>query len=286
MGYDQLAAELMNDPARNKAPEWISSKSGELSEKYKMKLLPGVTLTGDQVVENFKRANRLTAQGSYLQAIGLFEEIITQYPGEYLPYVGYSIALEKTGLYARSAWAVEAALKITENDPEQKDAKQFLDNRLSAIKSKSVTPQQDDVPVVKPAAASVAKSNNMMLYAGGMVSSAYTSINSRFGLFLAESSNLAVDAGISSVSGNTSYIMGLSFYQRRKIIVAGFGLSGSFGNESTSLYWKLSAGLSFMNKRNNSSWDIFMDGQVPFSRSQATIIGMSIGRSIYFGTRN
>jgi hypothetical protein len=132
-------------------------RNGELTEKYKMKLLPGVTLTGDQVVENFKRANRLTAQGSYLQAIGLFEEIITQYPGEYLPYVGYSIALEKTGLYGRSAWAVDAALKITENDPEQKDAKQFLDKRLSAIKSKSVTPQQDDVSVVKPAAASVAK---------------------------------------------------------------------------------------------------------------------------------
>jgi len=286
MGYDQLAAELMNDPARNKAPQWISSETGELTEKYKMKLLPGVTLTGDQVVENFKRANRLTAQGSYLQAIGLFEEIITQYPGEYLPYVGYSIALEKTGLYGRSAWAVDAALKITENDPEQKDAKQFLDKRLSAIKSKSVTPQQDDVSVVKPAAASVSKSNNLMLYAGGMVSSAYTSINSRFGYFLSESTNVAVDAGISSVSGNTSYILGLSFYQRRRIIVGGFGLNGYFGNGSNSLYWKMSAGFSFMSKRNNSSWDIFMDGQVPFSRSQATIIGMSIGRSIYFGTRN
>lgn len=286
MGYDQLASEFLDDPAKIKAPLWISSKAGELSEKYKKKLPSGFTLTGDQVVENFNRANRLTAQGSYLQALGLFEEIITQYPDEYLPYVGYSIALEQTGLYDRSAWAVEAAMKITGNDPEQKEAKQYLDKRLSAIKAKTGTPQPKAVSMVQPGVPPTVKSNSMMLYTGGMISSAYTSVNSRFGYFLSESSNAAVDLGLSSASGHTSYNLGVSIYQRRKIFVAGFGLNGNFANNSNAIYGKISVGLSFMNKRNKSSWDIFWDGQAPLSKNLATIVGMSIGRSIYFGTRN
>ena len=286
MGYDQLASELLNGPVNINAPLWISSKAGELSEKYKRKLPSGVTLTGDQVVENFNRANKLTAQGSYLQAIGLFEEIITLYPAEYLPYVGYSIALEKTGLYDRSAWAVETAMKTTGNDPEQKEAKQYLEKRLASIKGKTGTPQTKALSTAQSGVPAAIKSNSMMLYTGGMISSAYTSINSRFGYFLSESSNAAVDVGLSSASGNTSYNLGISIYQRKKIFVAGFGLNGSFANKSNAIYGKISVGFSFMSKRTRSSWDIFWDGQAPLSKNMATIIGMSIGRSIYFGTRN
>ena len=286
MGYDQLASEFLNDPSTNNAPLWIGSKAGELSEKYKNKLPSGAALTGDKIVENFTRANKLAAQGSYLQALGLFEEIIIQYPDEYLPYVGYSIVLEKTGLYDRSVWAVETAIKIIGTDPKQLEAKQYLDKRLSGLKAKTGTPQPKAETMIQAGVPPATKSMSMMLYAGGMISSAYTSVNSRFGYFLSESSNAAVDVGLSSASGNTSYNLGLSIYQRRKIFVAGFGLNGNFANKSNTFYGKISVGFSFINKRNRSSWDIFWDGQAPLSKNLATIVGMSIGRSIYFGTRN
>ena len=85
MGYDQLASAFLNDQLKNNAPVWIASKAGELSEKYKKKLPAGAALTGDRIVENFNRANKLAARGSYLQALALFEEIIIQYPDEVPP---------------------------------------------------------------------------------------------------------------------------------------------------------------------------------------------------------
>ena len=61
--------------------------------------MPGDNMSEDgDVVADFKSANRLTAQNYNLMSIAIFEGIITAYPGEYLPYVGSSIALEKAGL--------------------------------------------------------------------------------------------------------------------------------------------------------------------------------------------
>lgn len=285
MGFTQLAADVMKDPAGNNTPSWIASKAAELNIKYK-KIQGTQELSRDQVVENFRRANRLAAQGYNMQSIALFEEIVKSYPAEYLPLVGYSIALEKAGFYSRSLWAVETALKIVENDPAKLEAKKSLEKRLAGIRIKISSGQPGVAgPAAQQQVTPASRNGSIMLYAGGMISSAYTSVNTRVGYFMSESGSTSVDLGLSSFSGQTSFNFGLSYFQRHKIFVAGFGLNGTFGNNSTAVYSKLSVGVSFSSKRNKSSWDIFLDGQQPFKRELATIVGMSFGRSLYFGKR-
>lgn len=285
MEYNQLAADILSGQAGIKAPVWIASKTADLNKKYIRNAGYNTAMNGDQTVENFSLANRLTARGSYMQATAIFEEIIKWYPGEYLPYVGLSISLEKAGVYNRAAWAVESALKIVGNDPAKAEARQSLEKRFASVRSKVTGTTARTSPALQPGLTPITKSTSMMLYAGGMISSAYTSVNTRVGYFTSDNGNAAVDLGVSSFSGNTAFNLGLSYFQRHKIMVAGFGLTGNIGKDTKAIYLKISTGLSFVSKRNKASWDIFLDGQAPFNRELATTIGMSFGRSLYFGTR-
>jgi tetratricopeptide (TPR) repeat protein len=285
MGYDQLAGEFWKESEKNNTPAWISSKAPELMQKHKRILPKSPTLNRDELVTKFKRANRLTAQNFTLQSIGLFEEIVNQYPDEYLPYVGYSIALEKAGLLERSAQTIETALHIVVENPEQKDTKLFLDQRLVLIRNKINSQSQNSKSTVSPSQVSEDKGPLMIAYAGGMISSAYSSFNARFGYFLTKSAYTSVDVGLTSAGSSTYANLGLTVYNRQGIFVEGFGFTGTFGSNIKAIYGKISVGLSFMNKKKTSSFDIFLDGKLPLTKGAVTVVGLSIGQSIYFGKR-
>jgi len=285
MGYDQLASEFWKQRDVNKTPSWISAKANVLSQKYKRRN-PEVSEGRDELVNRFKRANRLAAQNYTTQSLALFEEITTQYTNEYLLYVGYSIALEKAGLFEKSARMLENALDVIGNSQEQKETKEFLNKRLSTVRLKINSTGLMAKQEVTPAKAGEGKIRPMMAYTGGMIYSNYLNLNARYGYFLSKTGNLSLNFGVTINSGNTYSNLGLLYYQRHKIFVVGFGLSSSFGNGSSTMYAKLSPGLSIMNKNKSASWDIFWDVQVPFSNKYATTAGFSIGRSFYFGNRN
>jgi tetratricopeptide (TPR) repeat protein len=285
MGYDQLAGEFWKESENKNAPAWISSKAPELLQKHKRVLPKPTVLNRDELVTRFKHANRLTAQNFTLQSIGSFEEIVNQYPNEYLPYAGYSIALEKAGLLEKSAQTIETALHIVGDNPEQKDTKQFLDQRLVLIRNKINSQPQNPTPTVSSLKGPENKNPQMIAYAGGFISSAYTSFNARIGQFLTKSAYTSLDLGLTS-SGSKLYTnIGLSVYNRERVFVEGFGLTGTIGNGVKTLYAKISVGLSFMNKKQTSSLDIFLDGRMPITKGGVTTVGLSVGQSIYFGKR-
>lgn len=285
MGDANVAAAVNEGFQGRKDPAWISEVAPVMLEKYKSKK-PQYEIRADEAPEYFSRANKLTSRGYYLLAISLFSNITYSFPNEYLPYVGYSIALEKAELYKPAAEALEKGIKLLEKDPAKNEEKVILENRLSTLRTKSSQPPK--VTISKVFAGSSVKKNapRMMAYAGGMLSPSYTNVNGRFGYFLSGSGNAAVDLGISSMSGSTSYNLGFTYYQRRKIFVAGFGLVGSFSGNTWAEFFKISVGFSFQSKNNVSSWDIFWDGMAPISRNQVTTVGFSVGRSMYFGKRN
>ncbi len=127
MGYDMLAVEFGNKIAAGSTPAWISSAAPGFLKNYSDRM-PGDNMSADgDVVADFKSANRLTAQNYNLMSIAIFEGIITAYPGEYLPYVGSSIALEKAGLNEKSAQTIEQALAILGDNTEQQEARQMLE---------------------------------------------------------------------------------------------------------------------------------------------------------------
>jgi hypothetical protein len=124
-----------------------------------------------------------------------------------------------------------------------------------------------------------------MLYAGGMYSSSFISLNSRFGVFLSDSWNAGADLGVSGNSDAVYANLGLSIYERWKFLVGGLGFSGQFG-ESNTFNFRSTIGFSFFNKKKSRSFDIFITSDIPLIKDAKTTYGISIGRSIYFGKRD
>jgi len=286
MGYDMLAVEFGQKIAAGSTPAWISSAAPGFLQNYSDRM-PGGNMSEDgDVVADFRRANRLTAQNYNLMSIAMFEGIITGYPDEYLPYVGSSIALEKAGLYEKSAQAIEQALAIIGDKPEHQEARQALETRLTDLRGKSSMEGKTSTTILPAAAKPDAKGRRMLAYAGGMFSPSYLSLTGRIGTFISGAGSLSADLGITSSGGGASLNLGVMNFFRQKIFAGGYGLGVGFGGGSTTLNMKLSVGFSIMNKEKSSSWDIFFDGQQPIApKGSTTIVGMSIGRSVYFGSR-
>jgi tetratricopeptide (TPR) repeat protein len=287
MGYDLLADELGQGSGNNSAPDWISSNVSKLIEKYKYRSSEPEAGQED-VVTRFKRANRLTAQDKALEAIALFEGIVNQYPDEYLPYVGYSIALERNAMYNKSAQAIEKAISLAGDSPENASERQLLDQRLVSIRSRISTGEKvtKSGTLEKLSNKLTGNSYKYTAYAGGTISKSFTSLSARFGTYKTGIGSTSVDVGITSASGSTSLNLGFLTYFRKKIFVAGWGITGAFANGSSTGYLRVSMGTSLMNKKRTASLDIFIDGQSPIiTKGAITTMGLSIGRSVYFGKR-
>lgn len=284
MGYDRLATDIGQSAGQNASPDWIASKAPLLLQKYRRTVSRPDQINRNELVDAFNRANKLTARNFTLQSVALFEDITYRYPGAYLPYLGYSIALEKAGLYEKSVQAIQTALILVGNKPEQNETREVLEKRLASLQGKSgTTPGSVNAGLSTgaPEKASLQK----MAYAGGFISSGYSSFNARFGQFFTRTNYATVDMGISVANSSTFTNLGFTLFNRQKIFVLGFGLTGSFGEGSSVLYSKISVGPSFMNKKGTASFDIFLDGKAPLKKGYPTTLGISIGRSIYFGKR-
>ncbi len=292
MGYDDLAAVFWKASEEYKIPAWISSNSTILLQKFKRKFLNSTTTNRKGLLDDFKHANELAAQNLYFQSIALFHKIINLYPNEYLPYVGYSIALEKTGAFEKSVQTIERAISIIENNAEGNEKKQFLEQRLVSIKQKMITLPPDAMPGLSQTKVLDIRNIQMMAYAGGMVSPTTTNLNGRLGYYISGSSNASLDFGKMNISGTSYSNLGFSFYNREKnsAVVEGFGLLMSSVNGKTAYYFKISLGYSIMNKSQTSSFDIFLDGNMDVTKfgekgGSPTTMCLSIGTSIYFGIR-
>ena len=283
MGSTDLATELWKVNAKNNPPGWIASKASELNNTFGRKNINSIIRNKEDLNLIFKNANKLASQNSNLQSIALFKDIINQIPNEYIPYIGYSIALEKIGLVENSAQSVEKAIAIIQNDTSKAETKQFLDNRLLTLRNKITLNQTANTLGVKSKNGEV-MSPSMLMYAGAMFGSGFSSLNCRLGYFLAESINCSLNLGLNSFSGSTSTNLGATFYSRDRIYVYGAGIMCNLG-ATASIYAKISVGLSLMNSKHTASYDIFVDGNAPLTKGNPTTFTISIGRSIYFGKR-
>jgi tetratricopeptide (TPR) repeat protein len=286
MGYDRLAADLALTTAGVPAPGWIASKAPDLRLKYKGRPYDDVTAITGEAVNSFRKANRLTAQGYYLKSIALFEEITAQYPDEFLPYVGYSIALERAGILNKSAQTIEKALTVVGDSPEQQETREMLTTRLTMVRSRIGAGENLANPVAAIMSMTGNDSKRLIAYAGGLFAQSFISINGRLGVVNKGLGNTSLDLGLTKSAGATSITLGFTNYSRQKVFVAGYGINAGFGGGSVALNLKISVGLSFLNNDQTGSWDVFLDGQQPIApKGGVTTVGISIGRSVYFGTR-
>jgi tetratricopeptide (TPR) repeat protein len=281
MGYDDIAAEFWKPSASSKIPAWIALNSDALSAKYKCSLPRNRKTSREELIAKFKLANELVTNHSYLQSIALFHEIIDLLPNEYLPYAGYSVSLEKVGALEKSAQMVEKALTLVGDHPEDFEKKQFLENRLAAIKGKTVPLPTDNFKFQKNVLD--AKHPQMMAYGGGMIAPSSFSLIVRIGRFVTDKSNVSCNLGITNSSdGGTLGNLGLSYYDRYHAFIYGVGLTTS-GNNWSIVY---SGGVSLkLKKLKDRTIDIFLDFNQGLSSGSPFSTNISFGVPFYFGTR-
>jgi hypothetical protein len=125
----------------------------------------------------------------------------------------------------------------------------------------------------------------VMAFAGIMLAPKLFNLNFRLGYFMSGSSNASFDFGVSNSAAVTTVNLGLSGYYRQRILVCGGGLNLNTGNSSTTVSIKISLGVSIRNRAQTSSFDIFLDGYQGLAKHSLTTLGMSIGKTLYFGKR-
>jgi tetratricopeptide (TPR) repeat protein len=280
MGQDPLADEFLKKVPNLKMPRWISHEhySAQI-KKYRQ-----IPILGEKDYKtDLKRVNYLVVNALYFQSIALYEEIIRNYPLEFLPHAGYSIVLEKVGLYKKAADELAISLSLMGDEPKYANAKQAFGQRMEQLKQQENSPQKESSGFLKK----WDKYNpQTMVYAGGMFSSGYTSFDSRFGVYLSNSFNGAVNLGVSGNSDAMHVNLGVSGYQRLgNVLLVGLGVNQQIGKDNNLFSINPSIGFSFINGKGNASWDIFFNIYCPVQEGASNTYGFSIGKSFYFGNR-
>ena len=287
MGYDDIAVEFWKPSENSKIPAWIALNSAILLEKFKCKLPRSKKPSREELVAKFKLANELVTDHLYLQSIALFHEIIDFLPDEYLPYAGYSVSLEKIGSIEKSTQVIEKALSLVGDHPEDLEKKQFLEQRLAAIKELMVSPTKVNSAFQKNVLG--AKHPQMMAYGGGSIASSSVSLMFKIGRFISDQSNVTCNLGITNYpgGGGASGNLGVSYYNRYHAYIYGIGLMSS-GN-SWSIVYSLGMELNLKFKKTKGpafdKMQIFLDFNQGLSSGSPFSGNFSVGLPLYFGTR-
>ena len=269
MGYKDAAQELMQQA---KVPEWISGSYQELTGKYKTT----ASINRDAPETALKRANKLAANRQTIQAMALFEELAAIYPNTYIIYVDYSTVWESMGYYAYAAQLLQKGIDLMPQ--EQQENKQIFQNHLTKVnelktKFENASWMKRLLGMNPP---------KLMTYVGASAAKKMYSLNGRMGFYTTNRFSSSLNVGLNYSGKQFSGSIGISAYKTWGIFVGGLGLTDTFGKSQNSFSLTPSVGLSFLNHSQTSSFDIMLNGYIPFSKGQKFTYSISIGKTIYF----
>ena len=269
MGYKDAAQQLMRQA---KVPEWTNGSYQELTEKYKTT----ASINREAPETALKRANKLAANRQTIQAMALFEELAAIYPDTHIIYVDYSTVWESLGYYAYAAQLLQKGIDLMPQ--EQSENKQIFANHLTKVNDMKA--RFENASWMKRLLGM--NPPKLMTYVGASAAKDMYSLNGRMGLYTSNKFSASVNVGLNYASEEFSGSIGVSGYKAWGILVGGIGITDMFGKDSNTLSLTPSVGLSFLNKSQTSSFDIMVNGYIPFSKEQKFSYSISIGKTIYF----
>lgn len=267
MGYNDAAGQLMRQA---KVPDWIDGIYQGQVEKYKTT----ASINRDTPDSALKRANRLAATKQTIQAMVLFEELKKVYPDTYIIYVDYSTVWESLGYYAYAAQLLQMGI---DKMPDMDENKQVFQNHLGKVHEQAI--RKTNAPLMKKFWDW--EHARMMTYVGASGGKDMFSMNGRFGVYTSNKFSASLDLGMGYAGKQFSGNIGLSAYKTWGIFIAGMGFTERFSKKN-SFNYTLSAGLTFLNKSQTSSFDIMVNGYIPFTKGSNPSYSISIGKTIYF----
>lgn len=269
MGYKDAAQQLMSSA---KIPEWINNVYQGLNEKYKTT----ASINRNAPETALKRANKLAANGQTIQAMALFEELAAIYPDTYIIFVDYSTVWENLGHYACAANLLQKGIDLMPK--EQSDNKQVFLNHLAKVNDMKA--RFENASWMKRLLGM--NPPKLMTYVGASAAKKMFSLNGRMGLYTSNKFSASLNLGLNYASKKFSGSIGISGYKTWGIFVGGLGITDMFGKDMNMFSLTPSVGLTFLNKKQTSSFDIMVNGYIPFSKGQKFSYSISIGKTIYF----
>ena len=271
MGHNN-AAELLMKHA--KIPNWINGVYQGLNQKF----MTVRSINKDSPENALIRANKLAAQRQFIQAIALFEELITIYPDVPIFYIDYSTVWESLGYYGYAAQLLQKGLDRMPQDSINVDSRQVFINHLNSVNKMNA--EFENVSWLKRMLGM--EPPKLMTYLGASFAKDVYSINGRMGVYTSNKFSASLNLGLNYAGEQFSGTIGLSVYKAWGILVAGLGLSEQFSENSDMFSLAPSIGLTFLNKAQTSSFDMMLNGYVPFSSNQKFSYSISIGKTVYF----
>lgn len=275
MGYDKAAQQLMKQA---KVPDWINGIYQDLNSKYKTT----VSVNQDTPERALKRANKMAANRQTIQAMALFEELAAIYSNTYIIYIDYSTVWESLGYYTYAAHLLQKGIDLMPEEsgianPLQQN-KQIFQNHLTKVNQMKAS--FENASWLKRLLGM--NPPKMMTYVGASAANDLYSLSGRLGVYTSNKFSASLNVGLNYASEEFSGSIGVSGYKAWGVLVGGLGITDMFGKDQNTLSLTPSVGLSFLNESQTSSFDVMVNGYIPFSSEQKFSYSISIGKTIYF----
>lgn len=275
MGHKEAALQFTQ---ASSAPSWANDFYVSFNTQYGVISTIG---TGD-AENDMKRAYMLTANNQYIQAIALYEELIRQYPSVGALYINECAAIEKVGKLNYAASLLKKGIILMPVDSASSTDRQVLENHLKRIESSSFK-------LTHPTWTQRlfgTESPKLMIYGGTGLGAGQSTFNARIGAYTSNRFSGSLNLGLTHANEELVFNLGLAGYKVYNIFMFGIGVNNMITKEYK--VWNLapSVGITFMDDKQTTSYDVTFSLNVPFSADRSLSYSIIFGRTLYINFNN
>jgi tetratricopeptide (TPR) repeat protein len=149
------------------------------------------------------RAVTLLSEKKYFTSILIYRQLIEAYPGWEIPYLGYTLALEKTGAFECAKKASEQALLAAANDKDAQEQLKVKSKELGSMtqddRDKWIKGQTAESFMEKPESFYLGFGGGQLMFGGS--TGFELAINGRAGILMNTGVDISMNMGIDSTTG-------------------------------------------------------------------------------------
>lgn len=248
----------------SQAPGWLKNRAAEINEKYEAP--SAIEFTDEK--SGIKELQSLITQDRKLEAVVYADVFTKTFPNNQTGYLLASTAWEKLNCYTAAYNNFGKACELASAPGALMPEKSLLKQRAFLLEKAN---KSGNRPIFIPVPMT-------FVYAGlGYASKSFT-LQGRSGISYGQFS-LSFDLTLFiPEKGDVTSTYGITGYYRWKKLVSGMGIAVNDGNFTFSP----TVGLSFLNSKGTSSFDIMMNCYVPTSSGSSATFTISVGKTYYF----
>lgn len=248
----------------SQAPAWIRDRAVGLNSSY----ASSSSISFADAQSGIREISSLLAQDRKIEALAYGTVFTKEFPDDQMGYLLESSAWEKLDCFSSASECFDKAYSLASVTGSLMNA-ESLRKQKDFLQKKSG--KKGNLPTFI---------NRLSAYVYGGIGYSGKSFNiqGRYGVVNGPVS-LAFDVSLFVPDkGKTIYSYGATGYYRWKKLVTGLGLS-MYDNDFS---FTPTVGLSFLNSKGTSSFDIMLTTYVPTSRGADVSINISVGKTFYF----